>query len=177
MDYIISPSVMCMDLMNLGEQIKTLNKHVSMYHVDFIDGVYLKNFSITLPFIAAMRKITDAALDIHVMLTDPFYYLDDMIEAGSTYLSFHSEMLMNEAFRTAHYLHKHGRKLGVVLVPGAPIEMIYPYISHLDKITVMMVDPGFSGGIFVPEALDTVCKLKELRKEPMDSVMKNISRN
>ena len=67
MDYIISPSVMCMDLMNLGEQIKTLNKHVSMYHVDFIDGVYLKNFSITLPFIAAMRKITDAALDIHVM--------------------------------------------------------------------------------------------------------------
>ena len=45
MDYIISPSVMCMDLMNLGEQIKTLNKHVSMYHVDFIDGVYLKNFS------------------------------------------------------------------------------------------------------------------------------------
>ena len=165
MDYIISPSVMCMDLMNLGEQIKTLNKHVSMYHVDFIDGVYLKNFSITLPFIAAMRKITDAALDIHVMLTDPFYYLDDMIEAGSTYLSFHSEMLMNEAFRTAHYLHKHGRKLGVVLVPGAPIEMIYPYISHLDKITVMMVDPGFSGGIFVPEALDTVCKLKELRKE------------
>ena len=165
MDYIISPSVMCMDLMNLGEQIKTLNKHVSMYHVDFIDGVYLKNFSITLPFIAAMRKITDAALDIHVMLTDPFYYLDDMIEAGSTYLSFHSEMLMNEAFRTAHYLHKHGRKLGVVLVPGAPIEMIYPYISHLDKITVMMVDPGFSGGIFVPEALDTVRKLKELRKE------------
>lgn len=88
-----------------------------------------------------------------------------MIEAGSTYLSFHSEMLMNEAFRTAHYLHKHGRKLGVVLVPGAPIEMIYPYISHLDKITVMMVDPGFSGGIFVPEALDTVRKLKELRKE------------
>ena len=165
MDYIISPSGMCMDLMNLGEQIKTLNKHVSMYHVDFIDGVYLKNFSITLPFIAAMRKITDAALDIHVMLTDPFYYLDDMIEAGSTYLSFHSEMLMNEAFRTAHYLHKHGRKLGVVLVPGAPIEMIYPYISHLDKITVMMVDPGFSGGIFVPEALDTVRKLKELRKE------------
>ena len=72
---------------------------------------------------------------------------------------------MNEAFRTAHYLHKHGRKLGVVLVPDAPIEMIYPYISHLDKITVMMVDPGFSGGIFVPEALDTVRKLKELRKE------------
>lgn len=165
MNYQISPSVMCMDLMNLGEQITTLNKYVSMYHVDFIDGVYMKNFSITLPFIAAMRKITNCELDIHVMLTDPFYYLDDMIKAGSDILSFHSEMLMNEAFRTAHYLHQQGRKLGVVVAPGTPVEMIYPYIAHLDKITVLMVDPGFAGGIFVPEALDTIRKLKELKKE------------
>lgn len=118
--------------MNLGEQIKTLNKHVSMYHVDFIDGVYLKNFSITLPFIAAMLQDYRRCPRYSRNVNDPFYYLDDMIEAGSTYLSFHSEMLMNEAFRTAHYLHKHGRKLGVVGT-GRSDEMIYPYISHLDK--------------------------------------------
>ena len=69
MEYKISPSLMCMDLLNIESQIKILNKYVYSYHIDIIDGVYFKNFSFTPPFMKAIRTITDKKLDAHVTVS------------------------------------------------------------------------------------------------------------
>lgn len=163
MEYKISPATMCMDLMHLGDQIQILDQYVEMYHIDFIDGVYLRNFSFTPPFIQAMREATKHTLDVHMMVQDPFAFLDMVVDAGADIVSLHSEKLVNHAFRTARYLHDRGRKFGVVITPETSVETLLPYISEIDKITVMTVDPGFVGGDFVEYSLEIIRQLKELK--------------
>lgn len=165
MEYKISPSVMCMDLLNIEKQMKILNKYVYSYHIDIIDGVYFKNFSFTPPFMKAMRKVTDKRLDAHVMLTDPFYYLDEMIESGADCVSIHSEQLINESFRTAKFLHEKNKYFGVVLSPSVSVENLMMYIDQVDKITVMSEEPGFAGGDFIPSSIEKIRQLYDIRKE------------
>lgn len=165
MEYKISPSLMCMDLLNIEKQIKILNKYVYSYHVDIIDGVYFKNFSFTPPFMRAIRTITDKKLDAHVMLIDPFYYLEEMVESGADCVSIHSEKLINEAFRTAKFLHDRNKDFGVVLSPEAKASDLEKYIEKVDKVTVMSEEPGFAGGEFIPGSLDTIKELVKIREE------------
>jgi len=163
MKYRISPSLMCMDLLNIEKQIKILDNYVYSYHIDIIDGVYFKNFSFTPPFMKAIRKITNKKLDAHVMLIDPFYYLEEMIESGADCVSIHSEKLVNEAFRTSSFLHSKNKQFGVVLAPSVPISVLMPYISEVDKVTVMTEDPGFGGGDFIPSTLNKISELVKVR--------------
>ena len=165
MKYKISPSLMCMDLLNIESQIKILDPYVYSYHVDIIDGVYFKNFSFTPPFMKAVRKVTSAKLDAHVMLVDPFYYLEEMVDCGADCVNIHSEKLINEAFRTSKFLHERNKEFGVVLCPEVCAETLLPYISEVDKITVMTEEPGFAGGDFIPGTLDKIKKLVKIRKE------------
>lgn len=163
--YRISPSLMCMDLLNIEKQIKILNEYVFSYHVDIIDGVYLKNFSFTPPFMKAIRTITDRRLDAHLMLIDPFYYLDEVMDSGADCVSIHSDQLVNEAFRTAKRLHDRNVDFGVVIAPSTPVEFILSYIDQVDKITVMTEEPGFAGGEFIPSTLDKIKRLVDIREE------------
>lgn len=165
MKYKISPSLMCMDLLNIESQIKILNKYVYSYHIDIIDGVYFKNFSFTPPFMKAIRTITDKKLDAHVMLIDPFYYLKNMVESGADCVSIHSEKLVNEAYRTSSFLHKNNKEFGVVLSPASGVLTLLPYINEIDKVTVMSEEPGFAGGDFIPSCLNKIEELVKIREK------------
>ena len=165
MKYKISPSLMCFDLLNIESQMNILNKYVYSYHLDFIDGIYFKNFCITPPFIKAMRAKTDAKLDVHMMIVDPFYYMKELVDIGVDCISFHSEKLINEAYRTANYLHSNDVEFGVVIAPETTVESIIPYIDQVDKITVMTEEPGFGGGEYIPNAIKTIRRLCEIRDE------------
>ena len=156
---------MCMDLLNIEDQIRTLDPYVFSYHVDIIDGMYFRNFSFTPPFMKAISRISGTRLDAHLMLVDPFYYLDEMIESGAGCVSIHSEQLVNEAFRTSKKLHDAGVDFGVVVAPSTPAESILEYIGEIDKVTVMTEEPGFAGGDFIPSTLEKIRKLVKIRKE------------
>jgi D-allulose-6-phosphate 3-epimerase len=160
-----SPSLMCMDLLDIKNQIEVLNKYADMYHVDIMDGHYVNNLAFSPDFIKAIKKITTVSLDCHLMVTNPYDYIDALAEAGADYICPHAETLNSIAFRTINRIKELGCKVGVVLNPETPVEYIQHYIHLLDKITVMSVDPGFAGQPFIREMLDKIKKLKELKHE------------
>ncbi|MEC4256412.1 D-allulose 6-phosphate 3-epimerase [Escherichia coli] len=160
-----SPSLMCMDLTRFREQIEAMNNHAAFYHVDIMDGSYFKNITLSPFFIEHLRKITDVPIDVHLMVNHPEDIIPLCIESGADIISFHPETANNKIFRLLTQIKEAGRRCGVVLNPATPADSIREYAHLLDKVTVMSVDPGFAGQKFIPETLDKIRKLIEMREE------------
>lgn len=160
-----SPSLMCMDLSKFKEQVEVLNKKADFYHVDIMDGHFVKNITLSPFFIQELKKISKLPIDAHLMVENPSDFVDMTIDAGADYISLHAETINGEAFRLAHYIKEKGKKFGVVLNPETPIETIRHYIHHVDKLTIMTVDPGFAGQKFVVEMIDKIKEAKELKEK------------
>lgn len=160
-----SPSLMCMDLLDIKRQIEVLNKYADMYHVDIMDGHYVNNLAFSPDFIKAIKRVSKLPLDCHLMVTNPYDYIDTLADAGADYICPHAETLNSIGFRTINRIRELGCKVGVVLNPETPVEYIKQYIHLLDKITVMSVDPGFAGQPFIREMLDKIKYLKKLKVE------------
>jgi D-allulose-6-phosphate 3-epimerase len=165
MKAMFSPSLMCMDLTKFNEQITALNSRASLYHVDIMDGHYVKNITLSPFFIEQLKKISTIPVDVHLMCEHPEDIIPMCLDAGADYISFHPETANNKIFRLIHQIHGAGKKAGVVLNPATAIESIYEYIHLLDKITIMSVDPGFAGQKFIPETLTKIKRLIQYREQ------------
>lgn len=160
-----SPSLMCMDLTRFREQIEAMNDKADFYHVDIMDGSYVKNITLSPFFIENLRKITRVPIDVHLMVNHPEDIIPLCIEAGADVISFHPETANNKIFRLLTQIKDAGRRCGVVLNPATPAETIREYAHLLDKVTVMSVDPGFAGQTFIPQSLDKIRRLIALREQ------------
>ena len=94
-----SPSLMCMDLTRFREQIEAMNASASFYHVDIMDGSYVKNITLSPFFIENLRKITDVPIDVHLMVNHPEDIIPMCIDVGADIISFHPETANNKIFR------------------------------------------------------------------------------
>lgn len=160
-----SPSLMCMDLSKFKEQVEALNERAHFYHVDIMDGHFVKNITLSPFFIQELKKISKLPIDAHLMVKNPADFVDMTIEAGADYISLHAETINGEAFRHINNIKDKGKKFGVVLNPETPLETIRHYIHHVDKLTIMTVDPGFAGQKFVSEMIDKIREAKELKEK------------
>lgn len=160
-----SPSLMTMDLDKFKEQITFLNDQVDSYHIDIMDGHYVPNISLSPWFIQEVRKISTLPLSAHLMVTEPAFWVQQLIDINCEWICMHAEVLDGLAFRLIDQIHDAGLKAGIVLNPETPVSVILPYIDLLDKVTIMTVDPGFAGQRFIEGALDKIVELRELRKE------------
>ena len=140
-----SPSLMCMDLTRFREQITAMNARADFYHVDIMDGSYVKNITLSPFFIENLKKITDVPIDVHLMVNHPEDIIPMCIEAGADIISFHPETANNKIFRLLNQIKDAGRRCGVVLNPATPADAIKEYAHLLDKVTVMSVDPATQG--------------------------------
>jgi D-allulose-6-phosphate 3-epimerase len=165
MNYKFSPSLMCMNLVELKNQINVLNKRADFYHVDIMDGHYVKNLTLSPYFIEQIRPITKLPIDAHLMVDEPSNFIDIIAKSGADYISPHAETINKDAFRTINRIRESGCKVGIVINPATPLQEIKHYIHHLDKITFMSVDPGFAGQPFIPEVLDKIREAKKLKEE------------
>lgn len=161
----IAPSLMCMDLKKLAEQIEILNDRADFYHVDIMDGHYVKNITLSPFFVESIRSLTKLPMDVHLMVENPNDFIKPLIEAGAEFVSPHVDTITKDAFRTINEIKSLGAKVGVVLNPADPLESISQYAHLLDKITIMTVDPGFAGQRFIPEMLDKIRESKRIREE------------
>ncbi|UMD58509.1 ribulose-phosphate 3-epimerase [Klebsiella pneumoniae] len=159
-----SPSLMCMDLTQFKEQITAMNKKADFYHVDIMDGNYVRNITLSPFFIENLKKITTVPIDVHLMVNNPEDIIPMCLEAGADIISFHPETANNKIFRLLNQIKDAGKKCGVVLNPATPAESIAEYAHLLDKVTVMSVDPGYAGQKFIPESLNKIRKLINMRK-------------
>ena len=160
-----SPSLMCMDLLNMKEQVEILNERADFYHVDIMDGHFVKNITLSPFFVSTLKRVSKLPIDVHLMTEYPDDYIEELAKAGADYICPHAETINKDAFRIINKIKSFGCKAGIVLNPATPLEWIKYYIHHLDKITVMTVDPGFAGQPFIPEMLDKIKELKELKEK------------
>lgn len=162
---LFSPSLMCMDFLDIRNQIEILNTRADMLHVDIMDGHYVPNITLSPDFVGAIRGVSKIPLDCHLMVTNPEQYFEPLAKAGADIVSPHAEVINAKAFRVIKNIQDLGMKAGIILNPATPIEMIKYYIHKLYKITVMTVDPGFAGQPFIEEMLDKIRELKELKEK------------
>ncbi|EHI97238.1 ribulose-phosphate 3-epimerase [Clostridium sp. DL-VIII] len=163
MEVIISPSLLSANVCNYSEDFRIFNeKDIKVIHIDIMDGHYVPNISIGLGQVAALRKLTKAEFDVHLMVTNPDEYVEALVEAGANSITIHSEVATH-LYKSIHYLKSFGIKAGVALNPATPIsclEYVYPL---LDRVLIMSVEPGFGGQAFVPFALDKISQLNEVK--------------
>jgi len=161
---LFSPSLMCMDLLRLKEQIDVINRLADFVHVDIMDGHYVKNITLSPYFVKSIKSICKIPIDCHLMVTSPQDFIEPLVQAGADYICPHAETINADAFRLIDQIHDSGCKAGIVLNPSTPVAVIQYYIDRLDKITVMSVDPGFAGQRFIPETLKKVRELKQIKE-------------
>ncbi|MBD8168516.1 D-allulose 6-phosphate 3-epimerase [Erwinia persicina] len=161
----ISPSLMCMNLMEIKQQLSVLNTRADFLHVDIMDGHYVKNITLSPFFIEQIRPFTQVAIDVHLMVEAPTNFIDAVARAGADYICPHAETINRDAFRVINHIRSLGKKVGVVLNPATPVAFIHHYIHLLDKITVMTVDPGYAGQPFISEMVPKIAALNALKKQ------------
>lgn len=160
-----SPSLMCMDLLDIKNQVNTLNSRADFYHVDIMDGHFVKNITLSPDFVKVLSTISTIPIDCHLMVTNPDDYIESLAKAGAGYICPHAETINTDAFRIINKIRSLGCKVGVVLNPATPLSYIQHYIHLVDKITIMSVDPGFAGQPFIREMLDKIREAKRLKEE------------
>jgi len=165
MEYKISPSLMCMSLFDIKEQLSVLNRRADMLHIDIMDGQYVKNITLSPFFIEQIRPHTQLLLDVHMMVENPTDFIEAIAKAGADYTRPHAETITRDACRVINQIRSFGKKVGIVLNPATPVEFIQHYIHLLDKITIMTVDPGYAGQPFIPEMLNKVSQLRDLKQQ------------
>ena len=159
---IVAPSILSADFGNLERDIKMIDRSEAKWvHIDVMDGVFVPNISFGFPVVKSVRKSTSKLLDVHLMIVEPEKYVKRFVEAGANYVTFHHEACANPRATIAE-IRSVGAKAGVSIKPATPVEAIFDYLSELDLVLVMSVEPGFGGQLFMPNSLD---KVRALRKE------------
>lgn len=162
---IISPSILAADFANLGQEIKDLDQAgADWIHFDVMDGQFVPNISFGAPILQDIKALTDLPFDVHLMVTEPYEYLEDFKNKGADFITVHVEAVEDphKYFRKMEEL---GVKKGLSLSPDTPVSDLEPYLDQLDLVLVMSVHPGFGGQKFIEGSLDKIRELKELREE------------
>ena len=166
----ISPSILSADFSQLGNEIKRLEEGgADMIHVDVMDGHFVKNLTFGPPLIKALKKVTQKTLDVHLMISNPEETAFQYVEAGADYLTVHIEALKEpESF--LENLKARSVKVGLSIKPNTPIEKLKPFLTYLDLILVMSVEPGFGGQAFIESSFD---KVKSISNQLQNSSLKD----
>lgn len=159
----IAPSILSADFVNLERDIRALRDHgADFVHVDVMDGIFVPNITIGIPVVAAIRKITNLPLDVHLMIDRPIRYVEQFVKAGADYVTIHIEADQPQnTLEALDRIHALGCKAGIVLKPKTPAEAAIPYLEKCDMILVMTVEPGFGGQKFMADMMPKVRQLRE----------------
>jgi ribulose-phosphate 3-epimerase len=159
---IIAPSVLAADFTNLESELQKTST-TKWLHLDVMDGHFVPNISFGPMIVNAIRTISSQQLDTHLMISEPSNYIDQFIEAGSDRITFHIETVSNP-LELIEYIKSKNIKVGLSIKPNTKVDSIKEYLSEIDQVLVMSVEPGFGGQRFIPESLDKIKELNEIRK-------------
>lgn len=161
----ISPSMLASDYANLEAELKKCSDAgADLIHLDVMDGHFVPNISIGAPVISAMKRVCNVPFDVHLMISDPYFYIDDFVKAGADIITFHTEC-ESDIQKTIDKIIDSGCKAALAVKPGTPVEEVYPYLDSLSMVLVMTVEPGFGGQSFMES---TMPKIEALRKKCPD---------
>lgn len=161
----LAPSILAADFSCLGDQIHALEQEkMEFLHIDVMDGMFVPSISFGMPVIASLRKVTELFFDVHLMVQEPIRYIEEFRRLGADGITVHYEAC-EDLGATIRAIRVCGAKAAVSICPETPVSVLEPYLDQVDMILVMGVHPGFGGQTLIPETLDKIRQLQEIREE------------
>ena len=171
----ISPSLMCADFMNLGRDIKEMERlNIEYLHIDIMDGNFVPNYTLGTDFVSSVKKNTNIPLDIHLMIDEPERKVEWFNFGEGDYVSVHYEATKHVQ-RTLQKIKDKGAKAMLAINPATPLCVIEDVAADIDAILIMTVNPGFAGQKLVPQTLDKIKRMKNIYPDIEIEVDGNVS--
>ncbi len=171
-DVLIAPSILSADFSRIGEEVKNISlQGADVIHLDVMDGAFVKNITFGPKFVKDIRKYSDKIFDAHLMINDPWKYIDKFAESGADIITVHYEAEKDRLLDTLKAIKSLGIKCGAVINPDTDVNKIANVIEYCDMVLLMSVFPGFGGQKFIESVLPKIeqtAKIIEKVGKPID---------
>ena len=155
----VAPSMLSADFLHLEKDVRMVNEHADLFHLDVMDGVFVPNISFGFPIVEAIAKLATKPLDVHLMIVEPEKYVERFAKAGADMISFHLNATSDPA-AVLEQIRNAGAQAGLVINPDLPVESLFPYLDKCDFVMLMSVFAGFGGQKFIDDTYERVRVLK-----------------
>ncbi len=151
---ILAPSLLAADFSCLDRQVEIVEKAGAQWlHLDIMDFHFVPNLTFGAGIVSSLRSCSDMVFDAHLMVEDPFKFIESFKKAGADYFTFHIEAAENPD-QIIRDIKSAGMRCGISIKPSTDISVLLPYLADLDLVLVMSVEPGFGGQSFMPDMLE-----------------------
>ena len=157
---LVAPSILSADFARLGEEVRAVTEAgADWIRIDVMDGHFVPNLTIGPGVVKALRPCSDLPFDVHIMAAPVDLWIEPFADAGADIITVHPEAGPH-LHRTVQLVRATGRKVGVALNPGTPVEAVDPVLGDIDLVLVMSVNPGFGGQAFIESQLAKIAALR-----------------
>jgi ribulose-phosphate 3-epimerase len=158
----LAPSILAADFAHLGDQVaEAARAGADRVHVDVMDGHFVPNLSMGPPIISSLRRVTHLPLEAHLMISNPDFFVDEFVQAGTDSFLVHWEG-NNNLSRTVQSIKALGKRVGVAINPATPATVLEEIMQDLDQVLVMTVNPGFGHQHFLHTTLPKIRRARQM---------------
>jgi len=158
----LAPSILAADFAHLGDQVaEAARAGADRVHVDVMDGHFVPNLSMGPPIISSLRRVTHLPLEAHLMISNPDFFVDEFVQAGTASFLVHWEG-NNNLSRTVQSIKELGKRVGVAINPATPATVLEEIMQDLDQVLVMTVNPGFGHQHFLHSTLPKIKRARQM---------------
>jgi len=158
----LAPSILAADFARLGEQVAEAERAgADRIHVDVMDGHFVPNIAIGAPIVQSLRRVTSLPMEMHFMISDPDFFLEEFSQAGSDSFLVHWEG-NNNVHRTVQRIHALGKRAGVAINPATPAAVLEEILPDVEQVLVMTVNPGFGHQHFIRSTLAKIRRVSQM---------------